>query len=804
MEATKQPHNSAELIGVGIAIGDEGANMTEESETGESHELLIREIVAVRASANANTSEETAEETKAEQIPSAAAPPGGAREASHRGPTLAESLKATENVALSKGIVRPQTESSATLESLKATENVALSKGTLRRCSDGPRGTTSAARAEGNELRLSNNISLPEALPSLDEAETEPSGGPVPGAHPVGGIPISSRVSRLLASVRRPSDANDTSPSDGSNEEDDLVEVAGLVEAEPIMDDSNRNFLVQDLSHAQEVTSEALSRKRQLERQRRWRSVGGAVLLPVLVLVVLVLALTMMPRQGAAPTSDEETSFPSIPSPTAMPSTAPTSILEAFLDTLPTDTVARILDDPTSAQAKSFGWLMDYPGLAMLPAWRKTQLFALVAFFYAFEGPFWPERIAQDWLDVDKHECYWYHDGYGTFAMLGEGGLLVDLPEDVEYLEDGSPHDYFNDTSCNENMEITSIAFTLLKLGDYNPYLPPEIALLNSLTSILLDANQASHDGPRRFVPTEIGLLTNLEFFRMWDNRLDGTIPTQFGLLTKLSILDFDSNRFTGSIPTQFFALPRLEDLWLNNNDLSGPIPSRLGTLPSLKLLELSSNSFSGTLPGQLGDLEKLKELGISDNLLSWTVPPAVLQAPMLQVAFLSHNQLTGRIPTEIGRAASLLTLSLSGNEFTGPIPSEIGLLTNAAQLEFDNNFLSSSLPKSVGKMTSLRSLDLANNALMTGSLPLAELADLALSSELRHLNLSASAYLTGTIPEELCGLNQNASSCEYEYVWAVGMHMISNVTCSMEFDCTNNLCGCGCLCGDNATEPED
>lgn len=57
-------------------------------------------------------------------------------------------------------------------------------------------------------------------------------------------------------------------------------------------------------------------------------------------------------------------------------------------------------------------------------------------------------------------------------------------------------------------------------------------------------------------VPTELGLLTDLEDFYINDNQLTGTIPTEFASLTKLTALSFRNSMVNGTVDDIFCTPP--------------------------------------------------------------------------------------------------------------------------------------------------------------------------------------------------------------------------------------------------------
>ena len=70
---------------------------------------------------------------------------------------------------------------------------------------------------------------------------------------------------------------------------------------------------------------------------------------------------------------------------------------------------------------------------------------------------------------------------------------------------------------------------------------------------------------------------------------------------------DLHSNQFSGFLPTEFGLLINVDYLVLADNNLAGPIPETLGYAASLIGLSLSNNTMTGTIPTTLGLLENLR-----------------------------------------------------------------------------------------------------------------------------------------------------------------------------------------------------
>jgi len=151
-------------------------------------------------------------------------------------------------------------------------------------------------------------------------------------------------------------------------------------------------------------------------------------------------------------------------------------------------------------------------------------------------------------------------------------------------------------------------------------------------------------------IPSEIGNLTNLTYFKLNENELTGEIPSEIGNLTNLTSLTLSSNQLTGEIPSTIWNLTNLSTLSLSINQLTGEIPSEIGNLTNLEKLYLYENQLTGSIPSEIGNLTNLERL------------------------FLDTNQLTGQIPENICDLnidwSSPWSFHLSDNQLCPPYPS--------------------------------------------------------------------------------------------------------------------------------------
>jgi hypothetical protein len=218
-----------------------------------------------------------------------------------------------------------------------------------------------------------------------------------------------------------------------------------------------------------------------------------------------------------------------------------------------------------------------------------------------------------------------------------------------------------------------------------------------------------------------------------------------------LDLSDLQLSGLAPSIPPEIFLLSSLKDILLYQNDIEVPISAVFST----ELFQLARS--------EPGGLNSLGGLSLSSNYLSGPLPTEMGMLSYMTFLYLSDSSCTGLVCSELGEMASLVELDLAGNFLSGPIPSELGQLS---QLQW---------------------LDFANLTMLTGSIP----SELSLMTSLRYLDLRGNTGLSGTIPDELCYLQD--ASCTFLDWWGAAYN------CTLGFDCTDTLCGCGCPCADEA-----
>ncbi|CAB9520668.1 leucine Rich Repeat [Seminavis robusta] len=178
---------------------------------------------------------------------------------------------------------------------------------------------------------------------------------------------------------------------------------------------------------------------------------------------------------------------------------------------------------------------------------------------------------------------------------------------------------HFSPTPLSSRIgQLTKLHYLDLSFADTTGTMPSELFRLTELNDLIFWRNNRMTGT----LPTELGLLSKLEFFSVRDSLMEGTLPTEIGLMAELRELDVSGALFTGSLPIEFYT--SLERLWaviFVTNELSGTISSYIGDMPKLEYLLGQRNFLSGTLPTEMGRLSRANRIGLNLNRFTGTVP---------------------------------------------------------------------------------------------------------------------------------------------------------------------------------------
>jgi hypothetical protein len=151
-------------------------------------------------------------------------------------------------------------------------------------------------------------------------------------------------------------------------------------------------------------------------------------------------------------------------------------------------------------------------------------------------------------------------------------------------------------------------------------------------------------------------VVTEIDFY---DNNNDsrnnyvGTIPADLGLLTMLKHFDLYNNVLTGT--------------------LTGTLPASIGQWTALTYFDVSYNfGFYGTLPASIGQWTSLTYFNVRSNALSGTLPESIGQWTALTYFDVGVNALTGTIPASIGNWSEIEIAWFELNDFIFSMPNGI------------------------------------------------------------------------------------------------------------------------------------
>jgi hypothetical protein len=224
---------------------------------------------------------------------------------------------------------------------------------------------------------------------------------------------------------------------------------------------------------------------------------------------------------------------------------------------LPQSTINVVLNDAMSPQSKAFTWMMnnvDSSLLLEMEYWRKQQLFALAAIYFALGGENWKVEEQQNWMNGSLSECAWTT----TYPCTPNCTLR------------------YYAIYCSEDERVNALEFAKMSQNLTGTF-PRELAFLSSL-QILKVVDSGYRGEMEDVLPWNfIGDLSNMTHLALSNNQLHGTIPTAIGLLTGLTTLMLHSNALTGAVPSEIGLLSHVSSLYLENNpSLSGVIPQSI------------------------------------------------------------------------------------------------------------------------------------------------------------------------------------------------------------------------------------
>ncbi|CAB9515264.1 Leucine Rich Repeat [Seminavis robusta] len=120
--------------------------------------------------------------------------------------------------------------------------------------------------------------------------------------------------------------------------------------------------------------------------------------------------------------------------------------------------------------------------------------------------------------------------------------------------------------------------------------------------------NETIPDGSPCWDPASPNQTDSLQYLRLQQNQLQGTLPPELSLLTNLVRLDLMSNDLTNTIPTELGQLSLLQVLGLSENpSLGGTIPAELASIGSLTRFSVADTNVTGQVPDELCAIDTIE-----------------------------------------------------------------------------------------------------------------------------------------------------------------------------------------------------
>uniref|UniRef100_A0A7S1V5Y3 L domain-like protein n=1 Tax=Grammatophora oceanica TaxID=210454 RepID=A0A7S1V5Y3_9STRA len=281
------------------------------------------------------------------------------------------------------------------------------------------------------------------------------------------------------------------------------------------------------------------------------------------------------------------------------------------------------------------------------------------------------------------------------YLLLEENKLNGQLPESVSDLVSLQFLDLSNNIGLSGPLPSFSNNRNLLDLdlseNSFTSTIPSTIFGNSKLSSLSLYGNALGGK-----IPTEATQMTEMMYFDLFENVLTGTIPVFSGTPNMLSfdveknqlrgdinglihgsmpLLEYvrlNDNLLTGSIPEAIVDHLSITDLYLQRCEFSGTLPTTLGLLLNLEHLEVQSNSWTGQLPSEIGILTKLTMLDVCCGNFTNALPNEWSALSNLQSLYVEENSLTGMIPPSPSWNATtfpdLTEFWSHENDFTGDL----------------------------------------------------------------------------------------------------------------------------------------
>ena len=282
------------------------------------------------------------------------------------------------------------------------------------------------------------------------------------------------------------------------------------------------------------------------------------------------------------------------------------------------------------------------------------------------------------WYGVD---CGGYDDGQnGNEAVvsidLGKNGLSGPVVPELSRLSSLTSLTLSRNELTGTVPSILGDLWNLRQLNlsrnQLSGTLPPQLELLVNLSLLALGSNELVGTLPGSIFGPE------LRYLDLDSNIFHGTIPNEISTGSpNLLKVDLRNNNLSGQIPSDLGKIASLEWIKMGNNRLTGTLPPGAFGI-SLNSFDIEINYIRGTIPG--GEIfsgsPNLEELNLGKNNFTGTIPEQLGDLVDLEVLLLYLNRLSGTVPSILGGLTDLVALDVGYNELWGPMPEKVCSLT--------------------------------------------------------------------------------------------------------------------------------
>ena len=132
-------------------------------------------------------------------------------------------------------------------------------------------------------------------------------------------------------------------------------------------------------------------------------------------------------------------------------------------------------------------------------------------------------------------------------------------------------------------------------------------------------------------IPPFLSNFTKLHQLHIIGSQISGTIPTTLGLLTDLVDLDLSSNNLLADntyLPSELGMLTNLERFYVAFSFISGQVPGEYGNLSALRELAIHNTFITGTIPTSVCSISNLRRIYHSEAV-DCSCPGTICSLPL-------------------------------------------------------------------------------------------------------------------------------------------------------------------------------